>query len=153
VTNGIPNTGMPASRLTPDELRGIVAFVRAGFETVPAAVAPRDPVKGRMGFENEGRCLECHRPGGRGSFARPELTEIGRTLNAAAIQRALLDPSAAMRPINRPVRAVMRDGRVIKGRRLNEDSYTVQILDENGRLVSLVKADLREWSVLTASPM
>jgi putative heme-binding domain-containing protein len=153
ISNGIPNTGMPASRLGPDELRGIVAFIRAGFETVPATVIPGDPVNGRTLFENEGRCLECHRVGDRGSFAGPDLTEIGRTQNAAAIQRSLLDPSAAMRPINRPVRAVTRDGRVIKGRRLNEDTYTVQIQDENGRLVSLVKAELREWSVITTSPM
>ena len=153
ISNGIANTGMPASRLSPDDLRGIVAFIRVGFETAPVAVPLGDPVKGRAVFENDGRCLECHRVGDRGSFSGPDLTEIGRTQNPAAIQRALLDPSAAMRPINRPVRAVTRDGRVINGRRLNEDSYTVQIQDEQGRLVSLVKAELREWSVITTSPM
>jgi mono/diheme cytochrome c family protein len=58
-----------------------------------------------------------------------------------------------MMPINRPVHAVTRDGRVINGRRLNEDTYTVQILDDRERLVSLVKADLREFTVSTASPM
>jgi cytochrome c oxidase cbb3-type subunit III len=153
ISNGIPNTGMPASRLGPDDLRGIVAFIRVGFETAPVPVPPGDPIRGRTVFESDGRCLECHRVGDRGSFAGPDLTEIGRTQNPAAIQRALLDPSAAMRPINRPVRAVTRDGREIKGRRLNEDSYTVQLQDENGRLVSLVKAELREWSVITTSPM
>src|SRR6185436_6525118 len=85
--------------------------------------------------------------------AGPDLTEIGKARSPAAIRLSLLDPSASMRPINRPVRAVTRDGRVIKGRRLNEDSYTVQILDEEGRLVSFVKADLKEWSVLTTSTM
>ena len=47
----------------------------------------------------------------------------------------------------------MRDGTVITGRRLNEDSYTVQLIDERERLLSLVKTDLREYTVLTASPM
>ena len=48
-----------------------------------------------------------------------------------------------MLPINRPVRAVTQDGRTIRGRRLNEDTYTVQLIDEQERLVSLVKADLQ----------
>jgi mono/diheme cytochrome c family protein len=42
---------------------------------------------------------------------------------------------------------------VINGRRLNEDTYTVQLLDDQERLVSLTKGDLREYRILTASPM
>jgi len=38
-------------------------------------------------------------------------------------------------------------------RRLNEDTYTVQLLDDQERLVSLTKADLREYTILTSSPM
>ena len=48
-----------------------------------------------------------------------------------------------MLPINRPVRIVMRDGRTIRGRRLNEDTYTVQIIDDQERLLSIVKKDMR----------
>ena len=40
-----------------------------------------------------------------------------------------------------------RDGRTIRGRRLNEDTYTVQLIDEQERLVSLIKADLREYEL------
>ena len=58
-----------------------------------------------------------------------------------------------MMPINRPVRAVTRDGTVINGRRLNEDTYTVQLIDDRERLVSLNKVDLREYTISTASPM
>ncbi len=64
-----------------------------------------------------------------------------------------MDPSSQMMPINRPVRAVTRDGKTINGRRLNEDTYTVQLIDDQERLVSLVKADLREYTILTVSPM
>lgn len=83
----------------------------------------------------------------------PDLTDVGRARTPAAIQRSLVDPSGSMIPINRPVRAVTRDGRTITGRRLNEDTYTVQIITDEGRLVSLVKSGLREWSVSTTSPM
>jgi hypothetical protein len=42
---------------------------------------------------------------------------------------------------------------VINGRRLNEDTYTVQLIDEQEHLVSLTKADLREYTVLKSTPM
>ena len=58
-----------------------------------------------------------------------------------------------MLPINRPVRIVTRDGKVINGRRLNEDTYTVQLADEEGRLISLAKSDLREFTISTKSTM
>ena len=83
----------------------------------------------------------------------PDLSDIGATRSAGSLLRSLTDPASQMMPINRPVRAVTRDGKVINGRRLNEDTYTVQLLDDQERLVSLVKADLREYTILTASPM
>jgi hypothetical protein len=50
------------------------------------------------------------------------------------------------------IRAVKRDGTVVTGRRLNEDTWTVQVVDSRERLVSLWKPDLKEYSVI-ASPM
>ena len=36
---------------------------------------------------------------------------------------------------------------------MNEDTYSVQLIDDQEKLVSLVKADLREYTILTVSPM
>ena len=58
-----------------------------------------------------------------------------------------------MLPIHRPVRIVTGDGTLITGRRLNEDTYTVQIISDDERLLSLDKADLREYTVLMTSSM
>ena len=58
-----------------------------------------------------------------------------------------------MLPFNKPVQVVTRDGDVVTGRRLNEDTYTVQILDERERLMSFDKTDLQEVTVLSESPM
>jgi len=58
-----------------------------------------------------------------------------------------------MLPANRPVHAVTRDWKTINGRRLNEDTYTVQLIDEQEHLVSLTKADLREYTVLKSTSM
>ena len=49
--------------------------------------------------------------------------------------------------------AVTRDGKTITGRRLNEDTYTVQLIDTEERLVSLIKSELREYTVLKTSAM
>jgi mono/diheme cytochrome c family protein len=47
----------------------------------------------------------------------------------------------------------MRDGRTIRGRRLNEDTHTVQIIDERARLMSIVKKDVRSFDVVQESTM
>jgi putative heme-binding domain-containing protein len=88
-----------------------------------------------------------------GSHVAPNLSDVGATRSPAQLERSLLDPTSQMMPINRPVRVVARDGSVITGRRLNEDTYTLQIIDDRERLHSLVKADLREYTIGTTSPM
>jgi putative heme-binding domain-containing protein len=154
VTTGIPQSGMPSFKFTPDELRTLVAYVRAGLAATDATPVPLgDAVRGRALFVGKGNCVSCHRVGNDGSFAGPDLTDIGRSRVPSSIKRSLIDPGSVMRPINRPVRAVTRDGKVITGRRLNEDTYTVQLMTDQGRLVSLVKAELREWSVSMTSTM
>jgi putative heme-binding domain-containing protein len=131
----------------------VVAFIRAGLDVNGAAAAAGDARRGRIVFEGTGNCLSCHRVHDQGNYAGPDLTDIGGARTPEAIQRSLLDPTGSMRPINRPVRAVTRDGRVVAGRRVNEDTYTVQLVTDQGRLVSFQKTDLREWSVGLASPM
>ena len=155
VASGIPGTGMPQFRFSADEMRALIAFIRAGLGVDANAPAVRlgNAARGRAIFEGDGRCLTCHRVGASGGRSGPELTDIGATRTPAALQRSLLDPTGSMRPINRPVRATTREGVTINGRRLNEDTYTVQLVTSDGRLVSLVKAELKDWSVSLTSPM
>ena len=152
IRTGIPDAGMPGFALQPSEVDGLIAFIRAGFD-VSATVKLGHPQRGQALFDGRGGCATCHRVNGKGPRAAPDLSDIGAIRSPAALQRSLLDPTSAMLPINRPVRAVTRDGRTFRGRRLNEDTYSVQLIDEQERLVSLVKADLREYEVGTSSPM
>ena len=69
------------------------------------------------------------------------------------LERSVRDPSSALLPINRPVRIVMRDGKTIRGRRLNEDTQTVQVIDDKERLVSIIKKDVRSFDVAKESAM
>jgi cytochrome c oxidase cbb3-type subunit III len=153
ITSGIQGTGMLAFRLKQPEVAGLVAYLRNMSTYDPSSgVRIGDAERGRVVFEAKD-CLRCHRVDGRGSRVGPDLSEIGNFRAASSLQRTLVDPSSQMMPINRPVRAVTKDGRTISGRRLNEDTYTVQLIDDQERLVSLVKADLREYTILTTSLM
>jgi putative heme-binding domain-containing protein len=109
--------------------------------------------RGKAIFEGKGACQSCHRVNAVGSRIAPDLSSIGSTLSADAITKALMDPNAALRPAVRSVRAVTKDGKAVVGVRLNEDMYTVQLVDEQEHLRSLTKKDLREYTILTTARM
>jgi cytochrome c oxidase cbb3-type subunit 3 len=153
ITTGVPGTGMLAFKFDPSELAGIIAYLRNMNSFDRGSVKAGDADRGRAVFDGKGGCARCHRVGAQGPRVAPDLSDIGATRSAGSLLRSLTDPSSQMMPINRPVRAVTRDGKTINGRRLNEDTYTVQLIDDQERLVSLVKADLREYTILTVSPM
>jgi putative heme-binding domain-containing protein len=153
ITNGVPGTGMLAFKLDAAEIAGILAYLRNMNSFDRGSVKAGDPMRGREVADGKGACGTCHRIGVQGSRVAPDLSDIGATRSAGSLLRSLTDPTSQMMPINRPVRAITRDGRTINGRRLNEDTYTVQLIDDQEHLVSLLKSDLREFTILTASPM
>jgi putative heme-binding domain-containing protein len=153
ITTGVSGTGMPPFKLTPAELKGIIAFIRAGFDPGSAAVRVGDATRGRALFAGKAQCASCHRVAGVGPRLAPDLSDIGAIRTLAALQRALLTPTEALLPIQRPVHIVTRDGQRLNGRRLNEDTYTVQIIDEHEVLHSLDKSELREFTVATEASM
>jgi putative heme-binding domain-containing protein len=154
VTNGVGGSRMPAIALRPAELDGVVAYLRAGFDPSGVAVRVGDAARGEALFTGAGRCTNCHRVAGRGGRrVAPDLSDIGLIRTPAALQRTILDPTSALLPINRPVRILTRDGETIRGRRLNEDTHTVQLVDSGERLRSFVKADLAEYEVRETASM
>jgi len=152
IQTGVPGTAMPPGRYGTADLAGLVAYVRSmrDFDTKPAR---GDAARGRTLVEGKGGCLGCHRINGKGSRVAPDLSDIGALRAPDAIERTMNDSTATMLPINRSIRAVTRSGKIITGRRLNEDTYSVQIIDSGENLVSLLKSDLKEYTVLKTSTM
>lgn len=150
---GSQSAGMPPFALDNADMAGIIAYLRNMNTFDAATVKTGDAARGRAVFEGKGACRSCHRVGRDGSRVAPDLTDIGAARSAGSIQRSLLDPSSQMMPINRPVRLVTKEGTVINGRRLNEDTYTIQVIDDRERLHSLAKADLREFTISKTSLM
>lgn len=147
ILQGIPGTAMPPHNFNPAELATVVTYLHSMRDFGSRAVPSGDPGRGRALFEGKAGCTTCHRVNGKGSRLAPDLSEIGIIRPASTLERTLLEPQKAALPQNRFVRAVTKDGKVIKGRRLNEDTFEVQLIDEQERLVSLTKADLREYQI------
>jgi putative heme-binding domain-containing protein len=152
ILKGVPGAGMPPLPLEPPALIGVIAFIRAGFDRTSTVVIG-SATSGRAIFEGKGACGSCHRVSGYGPRLAPDLSDIGLARTPAALQRSILDPSSGMLPINRPIRIVTKDGQTVTGRRLNEDTYSVQIIDERERLLSIAKSEMRTYVVETTSTM
>jgi putative heme-binding domain-containing protein len=147
IVEGVPGTTMPANALASGDLVALVGYIRAMKDYGARAVALGDRSRGEALFEGKGACFSCHRVGQRGSYAGPDLTEIGASLSPAALEDKLIDPIGTAQPGNRIVRAVTSTGEVVTGRHLNEDTWSVQIIDTHDRLVSLWKPDLKLYEM------
>ena len=130
----------------------IAGYVRSlGRVAATAQGGNRD--KGKAAYLRLG-CAACHVIGGDGGTLGPELTSIGARRAIGYLRQALVDPGAALprgasdvpgRGFNEflPVHIVTRDGREVRGVRVNEDSFTLQLRDASGKFHSFDKADLR----------
>jgi len=163
IQTGIPGTTMPPSSFNEREAGTIVAFLRSaapgalpgpGVGSRGPAIVPRgDMANGRALFTGKGRCATCHRVNGVGPRVAPDLTDIGTIRQPQELQEKILDPNSLVRPTNRIVEIAMNDGSKITGHLLNQDTFTIQMLDSRERLVSAARTDVRELTFLKSSPM
>lgn len=153
ITNGVPGTAMQPFAFGAAELTGLVSYLRnmSGFSSHGLLVG--DAARGRVLFGGAGNCTNCHAVNGKGPLVAPDLGDVALLRTADLLHRTLLDPAGTMLPVNRMVRAVTRDGKLVTGRRLNEDTYTVQLIDEQEHLRSFMKAELTEYTVLKTTTM
>jgi putative heme-binding domain-containing protein len=151
VLRGIPNTAMPPHNFTEAQAAAIVSFLRA--KASRAAATAGNAANGRAIFMGKGACVSCHRVNGAGARLGPDLSEIGRLRHSTDLERAVIDPDSMIVPSNRFVKLVTREGATITGRMLNQDIFTVQLLDNKEQLRSIARADLREFTFVDKSPM
>src|SRR5205823_5458827 len=104
--------------------------------------------------EAKGACTSCHRIGDTGSRVGPDLTQIGALRRSVELHRSLIEPDAEIIPTNRFIKVVTREGAAITGRLLNQDSFTLQLLDaKDEKLKSFTKSNLREFAFVEKSSM
>lgn len=154
IADGIPSRGMPrVRRMTENEVRQLASYVRSLGRTA-SATPPGNAERGSQIY-NRLACASCHIIGGKGVSLGPELTAIATFRPPQHLRQALVDPGAALprgtlpipaRSLNEflPVRVVTRDGREVRGMRINEDTFTIQLRDAGNRFHSFRKNDLRQ---------
>src|SRR5262249_6414248 len=103
---------------------------------------PGDPERGRALYHGKGGCAACHIIRGAGTAMGPELTEIGARRNSEYLRESLTKPGAAVSEDFLVVSVATRDGKAVRGMRINEDTFTIQIRDTAGRLHSFRKSAL-----------
>jgi putative heme-binding domain-containing protein len=116
------------------------------------AQAQGDVARGRAIVEGKGNCLSCHRIKVTGSRFGPDLSEIG-TKKPEQLLESLVNPDAEILPANRPYRVVLKDGTTVDGKLLNQDSFTVQMIDTKENLRGFTKSDLKSYTFTGKSPM
>jgi len=177
--NVVDNMISRGAKATPDEQKQIVAYLAANFgigrgatrnaaskaqsaKSREGSIRPKAPpvptlddsqiARAKQLIESNG-CLSCHRMDGQGSFAGPYLGDVGANKSARQIRASLVSSSEELAPQNRSVRLITHDGNTVVGKLLNQDGFTIQLIDAPGHLLSFQKADLREFTIITTNSM
>lgn len=114
---------------------------------------PGDPAKGGRLYRNKGGCTSCHMIDGAGGLSGPDLSTIGARRSPEDLLSDLVEPDERVMPRWWRMRVVHRDGTPVAGRRMNEGTYSVRILDEDNHLWSFQKRDLIESERIETSSM
>ncbi len=152
-SKGIPGTEMPATFFIGKQLWQVVSFVRTLVKAEQPGAAVGNPERGAELFRSKGGCLQCHMVAGEGGRGAPPLGDIGASRSAKALKASILWPDEQVLAVDWTVEIVTNSGEQVSGRRLNEDTFSVQVLDSTGRLRSLMKSDLSSYDINKKSSM
>jgi putative heme-binding domain-containing protein len=154
ITSGIAGTEMPSFRspLTERSIRQTAAYV-VSLSRAAARPTAGNAERGASLYDSTG-CASCHVVNGRGGILGPELTSIGARRGVGYLREAIIKPEATHPAGYLVVRAATTDGEQIRGIRVNEDVFWVQVRDASGNMHVLDKSRLaRLERELTASLM
>jgi cytochrome c oxidase cbb3-type subunit III len=170
ISNGIPGTAMPANGtngqgvgMTDEEIWQIITYIRSQEVKAPAK-ALGNAAHGKELFYGDGNCSMCHMVEGKGGRLGPELTAVGGSRTREAIIESVRDPSRRLAwgltestkefpQEYESVTVVTADGKQIKGVTLNEDNFSMQIMDAGEHIHLLDKATLRSFQKSRVSAM
>jgi cytochrome c oxidase cbb3-type subunit III len=170
ISNGITGTAMPANGtngqgvgMTDTEIWQIIAYIRSQEKRAPASPLG-NPGHGKELFYGDANCSMCHMIEGKGGRLGPELTGVGGSRTREAIIDSVRNPSNRLAwglseatkefpQEYESVTVVTTDGKQIRGVTLNEDSFSVQIMDSGEHIYLLEKDKLRSFQKSRESAM
>jgi len=162
ISNGIPGTVMPANGtngqgvgMTDEEIWQIVTYIRS-VEVRASANPAGNAAHGKEVFYGDANCSLCHMIEGKGGRVGPDLTAVGGSRTRAAIIDSVRNPSRRLAwgltestkefpQEYETITVVTADGKQIKGVALNEDNFSVQMIDASEQIYLLEKDKLRSF--------
>ena len=160
ISQGIPGTVMPANGtngqgvgMTDDEIWQIIAYLRS--------VQVRSPAKpvgtaahGKELFYGDANCSSCHMVSGKGGRVGPDLTAVGSARTVESLVESVRSPSQRLAwgltestkefaQEYETVTVVTPEGQEVKGVTLNEDQFSLQMMDTAERIHLFEKDKLR----------
>ena len=170
ISNGIPGTAMPANGtngqgvgMTDEEIWQIITYIRSVEVKAPAKPVGNG-AHGKELFYGDANCSLCHMVEGKGGRVGPELTAVGGSRTREAIIDSVRNPSRRLAwglteatkefpQEYETVTVVTADGKQIKGVALNEDNFSVQMMDTSEQIHLLEKDKLRSFQKSRESMM
>lgn len=150
ISNGIADTEMPGNFYSADRIWQIVAFLRS--LNTSSEKPTGDAQRGARIYEQQA-CAQCHRIDGQGSGLGPDLSQIGVSRSLDYLRSAIINPNSAVPPRYWQAKFTDSSGRAIGGFVMNEDTYTVQIMDMNRHLRTYQKDGLTHFRIDKRSVM
>ena len=138
ITKGIPGTQMPAIPLPDADARAIVAHLRT-LSASGVDMISGDASAGRGVFT--AKCASCHMVGGQGGILGPDLTNARARYKSATLAKALGQPIP-----------FVEAGTGIRGVKKSEDTFTIQMMDEQRKWHMLDKRAAKFRSTETPHP-
>ena len=129
-------------------LGGAVLTARPVSPAGQAAQADAGDASRGKALVESSSCFDCHRIGDRGSRFGPDLSDIGGRRTPDQLRLALVEPDKEVAPENRSVRLVTKEGATVTGRLLNQDSTSVQLINQKEELKTYLRANLREYTIV-----
>lgn len=151
ISKGVPGTAMPAFSLGGLQTWQVITHLRTLSVARKTSKLPGNAEAGAKLFR--AKCSGCHTVGTEGGLIGPDLTDIGEHRSEAEIREALLRPDASVSNDYWSVKVRTNAGQTLQGTRLNEDTHSVQMRDGKGRLISVLRRDVKEMDVVRKSPM
>ena len=162
IHDGISGTGMPAATnggigvgMSDAEIWQVVTYLRS-VEKKASAAETGDAAHGKELFYGTAACGTCHMVNGKGGRLGPDLSATGSSRSVEHLTDSLRSPSRRLAlGLAEPLKdysqeyetatVVTSDGTKLQGVILNEDSFTVQMLDTREQLHSFEKSKLRSY--------
>jgi len=108
------------------------------------ALAGGDARRGEQVFRNQPTlaCIRCHRAGGDGGDAGPNLAGVGSKYSREYLLEAILKPNATIAPGFDTVVATLRNGDTVAGVVASETADMLSLRNTDNQVVAVKKADL-----------